>query len=91
MQQPEINQEFETLAEAARKVAESEPTHEVAEQLASDPLKMLELGMMRGIKKKLRQADLNDMINRTVAGLNKRASRRAANKQARASRKRNRK
>jgi hypothetical protein len=90
MQKTELDPKFETLAEAARVVAEAEPISEVAEELSADPLDMLQRGMMRGIKKKLRQADLNDLVNRTVAGLNKRATRRKANKQAKASRKRNR-
>jgi hypothetical protein len=80
------------ITTAAEESATSLTMADAAEQLSEvDPLKMFERGMMRGVKNGVTEAQFNDLVNRTVAGLKRRHDRRKANKQAKASRKRNRK
>lgn len=80
------------ISAAAEEAAASLTMADAAEQVSDvDALKLFERGMMRGVKNGVTEAQFNDLVNRTVAGLKRRHDRRKANKQAKASRKRNRK
>lgn len=85
----DINEAAEALVAGAEATSADE-----AGQAAFDSqlaMAMLNKGMMRGAKRAMRKADLNRLVNRNISLQKEKDDRRRANKQAKASKKRNRK